>query len=98
MTRRKRRKFTPEQRAEAVKIYRKSGKSIREVAEDLDVTPSSLARWMKRAEIDERRNPDGPLTTEERAEVVRLRRRNRVLAQERAFLKKATSFFARENS
>ncbi len=98
MTRRKRRKFTPAQKAQAVRIVRESGKSVREVANELDLPASSLARWMKQAGVDERQDPDGPLTTEERAELVKLRRENRVLEQERAFLKKAASFFARENS
>lgn len=98
MARKKRRKFTPEQRAHAVKILRESGKSAREVAAELDVPSSSLSRWAKQAEVDTRQDPDGPLTSGERAELVRLRREKRVLEQERAFLKKAASFFARENS
>lgn len=98
MARRKRRKFTPEQRGHAVRILRESGKSAREVAADLDVPASSLSRWARQADVDRQQDPDGPLTTEERAELVRLRRQNRVLEQERAFLKKAASFFARENS
>lgn len=98
MARRKRRKFTPEQRAHAVRILRESGKSAREVAADLDVPASSLSRWAKQAKVDEAKDPNGPLTSEERAELVRLRRENRVLQQERSFLKKAASFFARENS
>ena len=98
MSRRKRRKFTPEQKAQAVRIVSESGKSIREVAGELDVPASSLSRWMNQAGVDARQDPEGPLTTEERAELVKLRRANRVLEQERAFLKKAASFFARENS
>lgn len=98
MGRRKRRKFTPEQRAHAVRIFRESGRSARQVAAELDVPSTSLSRWAKQTEVDERQDPNGPLTTEERAELVRLRRENRVLQQEKAFLKKAASFFARENS
>ncbi len=97
MARRKRRKFTPEQRAQAVGIVRESGKPIRQVAEELDLPASSLARWIQQAKVDERQDAAGPLTTEERAELARLRRENRVLQQERSFLKKAASFFAREN-
>ena len=97
MSRRKRRRFTPEQKAQAVRIVRESGKPIRDVAEELDLPQSSLSRWMRQVQIDEVGNPSGPLTTEERAELVTLRRKNRVLEQERAFLKKAASFFAREN-
>jgi len=98
MARKKRRRFTPEQRAHAVRILRESGKSARDVAADLGIPASSLSRWVKQAEVDHGGDPNGPLTTEERAELARLRRENRVLEQERAFLKKAASFFARENS
>ena len=98
MSRRKRRKFTPEQRAQAVRIVKESGKSIRQVAEELDVPASSLSRWVMQAGVDARKDPDGPLTSEERAELARARREIRVLRQERDFLKKAAAFFAKENS
>ncbi len=98
MSRRKRRSFTPEQKAQAVRIVRESGKTLRQVAQELDLTQSSLGQWVRQSEVDERQDPTGALTTEERAELTRLRRENRVLAQERDFLKKATAFFAQENS
>ncbi len=44
MTRRKHRKFTPAQKAQAVRIVRESGKSVREVANELDLPASSLGR------------------------------------------------------
>ena len=98
MGRRTRRTFTPEQKAQAVRIVRETGKSIRQVASDLDVPPSSLGGWVKQAEIDQRQDPEGPLTSEERAELKRLRRENRELQMERSFLKKTAAFFARESS
>ena len=98
MSRRKRRSFTPEQRAQAVRIVKESGKSIRQVAQELDVPASSLSRWVQQADVDARQDPGGPLTTEERAELARARREIRVLRQERDFLKKAAAFFAKENS
>lgn len=95
MGRRKKRKFTPEYRAEVVKLLETSGKSVGEVARDLDLTETSVRQWKQRAEIDAKRDPNGPLTTEERAEVVRLRRELRTVTMERDFLKKAAAFFAR---
>ena len=87
MGRRKKRKFTPEYRAEVVKLLETSGKSVGEVARDLDLTETSVRQWKQRAEIDAKRDPGGPLTSEERAEVVRLRRELRTVTMERDFLK-----------
>jgi transposase len=97
--RRKRRTFTRQQREEAVRICRRSGKTIAEVARDLDLTENSLRKWVKQAEIDEQGSSDnGPLTSEERQELSRLRKENRELQMERDFLKKAAAFFAKESS
>lgn len=95
MGKRKRRKFTAEYKAEVVKLINTSGKSVGQVAQELELTETSVRGWVKRAEIDERRDPNGPLTSEERAEVVRLRRELRTVTMERDFLKKAAAFFAR---
>lgn len=95
MTRRKRRTYTAEQRADAVRLVGETG-SISKVATDLDLTQSSLRNWVRQAEIDEGKAVDGALTTEEREELRRLRRETKILQQEREFLKKAAAFFARE--
>lgn len=95
MGRQKRRKFTPEYKAKVVKLIEASGKSVGQVAEELDLTETSVRAWVKRSEVDQKRDPNGPLTTEERAEVVRLRRELRTVTMERDFLKKAAAFFAR---
>lgn len=95
MGRRKRRKFTPEYKAEVVKLVRTSGKSIGQVSSELELTETAVRQWVKRAEIDEKKDPNGPLTSEERAEVVRLRRELRTMTMERDFLRKAAAFFAR---
>ena len=69
--RRARRKFTAEYKAEVVQLVRTSGKSIGAIAKELDLTEGSVREWVQRAEVDEARDPNGPLTTEERAEVAR---------------------------
>ena len=99
MPRRKRRTFTPQQKAEAVRICQQSTKPLSQVARDLDLQENSLRAWVKQAEIDERgAGEEGPLTSEERDELRRLRRENRELQMEREFLKKAAAFFAKESS
>jgi transposase len=95
MERRKRRKFTPEYKAEIVRLVRSSDKSIGQVAEELGLTESAVRAWVKRADIDEKRDPRGPLTTEERSEMTRLRRELKTVTMERDFLRKAAAFFAR---
>lgn len=91
---RTRRSFTAEYKAGVVDLCRSSGKSIGEVARDLDLTESVLRRWIKQAAIDAG-DREG-LTTSEREELARLRKEVRVLRQERDILKRATIFFARE--
>lgn len=74
---------------------RDGGKSIREVVAEFGLTETSLRDWVRRAEVDERRDPGGPLTTDERAELARLRREFKTVSMERDFLKKAAAFFAK---
>src|SRR2546427_6096577 len=74
MERRKRRKFTTEYKAEVVGLVRASGKSIGQVARELDLTETAVRAWVRQAAIDRRRDPQGPLTSEERADLTRLRR------------------------
>ena len=69
-------------------IYDVAGKSLPQVAKDLDLTESALRNWVTQAEVDEGKAPAGALTTVEREELVRLRKENRQLTMERNFLKK----------
>ncbi len=95
---RARRHFTPEYKRHAVQLARSSDKSIGEVAKELDLTETSLREWVRQAEVDDKKKPDGPLTSEERAEMARLRRELRKVTEERDILKKATAFFARTST
>lgn len=86
--------YPPEFRAEAVRLARQPGHSIRQVAHDLGIANESLRRWVQQTDIDRGAAPG--LTTDERAELAHLRRRVRTLETEREILKKAAAFFARE--
>ena len=98
MTKRKRRKFSAEFKAEAVQLVRESGKSVAEVARDLDLTKTSLRHWVTQAEIDSGRGRPGELTTNESEEFRRMRREIKTLRMERDILKKATAFFVKEST
>jgi transposase len=87
MAKRKRRAFTTEFKAQAVRIVRESGKSVGVVARELDLTETALRSWVRQAAIDAGRGAPGALTTEEREELGRLRRENRTLRMERDILK-----------
>jgi transposase len=94
---RERRSFTDEFKAGAVRLVLDEGKTVAAVARDLDLTQSALGGWVKQARADRDHGKSG-LTTEERAELAKLRKENRELRMERELLKKAAAFFAKESS
>jgi transposase len=81
--------------AASSRVARISSKSQHQIAEDLGISDVTLRNWVKQAERDEGKRPDG-LSTDEREELARLRRENQTLRMEREILKKAAAFFARE--
>ena len=96
MGRRARRQFTDEFMAGAVRLVLDEGKTIGAVARELDLTPSSLANWVRHAQADRTKGRTG-LTTAEREEIARLRKELRVVQEEREILKKAAAFFAKQS-
>jgi len=72
------------------------GKTIPQIARDLDLTMSALRQWVERAGADRTHGRTG-LTTAEREDLARLRKENRELRMEREILKKAAAFFAKEH-
>ena len=93
----KRRRFTSEFKREAVRLVLDGEISVAQAARDLDVCETSLHRWVQQHEIDQGPKQAGALTTAEREEIRQLRAQVRRLEMERAILKKATVFFAKEN-
>lgn len=85
----------PEFRQRAVDLARLREKPIAAIAKDLGISESCLRGWMNRADVDEGLKEG--LTTDERAELVRLRRELRVKEMEIEILKRASAYFAREN-
>jgi transposase len=95
--RRPRRQFSEEFKAGAVRLVIDEGKSVGQAARELDLTESALRMWVERARADRGTGKPGALTTAEREELYRLRKENRILAEEREILKKAAAFFARQS-
>lgn len=98
MTKRKnRRSFSSEFKAKAVSLCRAGDRSIKQVAQDLDLVETALRRWVSQAEVDVGKGPPGALTSQEREELAQLRRENKRLKEEREILKAAATFFAKES-
>ena len=98
MARRKRRDFTDAFKADAVRLCAQGGRSIGQVAIDLDLTESALRSWIKQAEADAGKSDTDMLSSAEREELHQLRRDNKRLLMEREILKKAAAFFAKESA
>ena len=92
-TERKRRKFTPVFKKDAVALVTEQGYSIAKAAQAVDTSENNLRRWKK--ELAQEATGER-LNTDERAELARLRRENKELRMEKEILKKASAFFAKE--
>jgi transposase len=87
-------KFDAEFRAHAVEMVRVSGRPRYQVAKDLGVSDTTLAKWM----VKDKSNDDAePLSVSEREDYERLQRAERVWLMEREILKKGMSFWVKES-
>ena len=98
MSEKKRTTYTKEQKADAVRLVQVSGQSIGRTARELGIPENTLQNWVRQAKTDAGEGPEGAYTTEEKAELRRLRKELRKVTMERDFLKKAAAYFAKEES
>ena len=92
----RRRKFTPEYHAEAVKAVIESSRPIAQVARELGILEGTLGNWVAAYRRDHA-GEEPPLTVSERARLRELERENRDLRMQAEFLKKAAAFFAQDH-
>ena len=95
----RRRRFTPEQKAEAVDLCLRETIPCSEIARRLNIPSSTLTSWVRQARIDRGEATPidrGLLTTAEREELNRLRKENRELRREKDFFRLAAAHFAKE--
>lgn len=90
--------YSEEFRADAVRLVLESTppRSINEVALELGLNRETLRSWVRRAEKEQAREAAGGLSAAEREELRALRRRVKVLEEEKEILRHATAFFVKE--
>ncbi len=86
--------YPPEFRRRLIELVR-AGQTPEDLARKFEPTAQSIRTWARQADLDDGKRTDG-LTTEEHEELVRLRRENSTLREEREILKKAAVWFAQE--
>jgi transposase len=89
------RRYTREFKVEAVRLYEASEKSMREIEQELGITPYLLSKWVQQfREREAAAFPGKGKLPETEVEVQRLRREVELLRQERDILKKAVIIFS----
>lgn len=88
------RTFSPEYKHEAARLVIATGRTIAEVARELNVGAQSLGKWVAAERAEQTGVPTGELSLDERAELKALRRQVVELHKDDEFLEKAAAFFA----
>ena len=86
--------YPPEFRQKILDLIR-SGESGHSVSRRFNISRQTVTNWLKQDNLNAGRRTDG-LTSDERAELTRLRRENKRLKLEQEILSKAAAWFARE--
>ena len=97
---RKKRTFTDEFKKEAVALVHQPGMGVTKVARDLDLTPSALAKWVKKSQnqpVAISVEPQESTNDQLRKQIQEQQKQIRLLTMERDILKKAATFFAKES-
>lgn len=87
-------RYPEEFRREAVQLYRRSDRPRVEIARSLGISDGSLAAWVTEFEARDA----GGLDEDERAELIRLRKRVAEVEEEKEILRKAAQYFAKETT
>ena len=89
----RKKQYTKEFKADSVKLLRSSGKTVTELAEELGIERSILARWNR--EFDKKNAFPGNGNPRDK-ELFELKREIAVLKEERDILKKAMAIFSQQ--
>ena len=92
-----RKQFTKEFKEGAVRLVTEQGRTISDAAQSLGISPWTMSRWVKaaRAQGADAFRGQGQRTPQEQ-EIYELRQKVKQLEEERAILKKAAAYFARD--
>src|ERR671918_139725 len=86
--------YPAEFRQQMIELVR-AGRTPESLSREFEPSAQTIHNWVRHADLDEGRRDDGA-TRVERQELVRLRRENKRLRQERDILAKAAAWFAQE--
>ena len=88
--------YPPEFRQQILELI-KAGRTPNELAREYEPTGETIRQWVKQAADDEGEDQE-KRSSDDRAEITRLRKENQRLRQEREILKKAAAWFAQETN
>lgn len=91
-----RRRFSPDFKAEVVRLVLSGQRSVPEVCRQHDLYTSSVYGWVRQAKIDGGQGSVGAVSSAELEELRALRKKTRELEKENRFLKEAAAYFAKE--